>query len=128
MKILINNKSGQPIYEQILTQIRDQIISGDLKEEEPLPSIRSLAKDLRISVITTKRAYEELERDGFIYTLPGKGSFVAKKNLSLVSEQYLRQIEEHLEEVRKLSSAINLTKEELHEMIDTLWEVQDERN
>lgn len=128
MKILINNKSGQPIYEQILTQIRDQIISGDLKEEEPLPSIRSLAKDLRISVITTKRAYEELERDGFIYTLPGKGSFVAKKNLSLVNEQYLRQIEEHLEEVRKLSSAINLTKEELHEMIDTLWEVQDERN
>lgn len=128
MKILINNKSGQPIYEQILTQIRDQIISGDLQEEEALPSIRSLAKDLRISVITTKRAYEELERDGFIYTLPGKGSFVAKKNLSLVNEQYLRQIEEHLEEVRKLSSAINLTKEELHEMIDTLWEVQDERN
>ncbi|MBQ9823249.1 MAG: GntR family transcriptional regulator [Solobacterium sp.] len=128
MKILINNKSGQPIYEQILTQIRDQIISGDLKEEEPLPSIRSLAKDLRISVITTKRAYEELERDGFIYTLPGKGSFVAKKNLSLVNEQYLRRIEEHLEEVRKLSNAINLTKEELHEMIDTLWEVQDERN
>ena len=128
MKILINNKSGQPIYEQILTQIRDQIISGDLKEEEPLPSIRSLAKDLRISVITTKRAYEELERDGFIYTLPGKGSFVAKKNLSLVNEQYLRRIEEHLEEVRKLSNAINLTKEEMHEMIDTLWEVQDERN
>jgi GntR family transcriptional regulator len=128
MRILINNKSGQPIYEQILTQIRDQIISGDLQEEEALPSIRSLAKDLRISVITTKRAYEELERDGFIYTLPGKGSFVAKKNLSLVSEQYLRQIEEHLEEVRKLSNAINLTKEELHEMIDTLWEVQDERN
>ncbi|MBQ7991523.1 MAG: GntR family transcriptional regulator [Solobacterium sp.] len=128
MKILINNKSGQPIYEQILTQIRDQIISGDLKEEESLPSIRSLAKDLRISVITTKRAYEELERDGFIYTLPGKGSFVAKKNLSLVNEQYLRRIEEHLEEVRKLSNAINLTKEELHEMIDTLWEVQDERN
>lgn len=127
MIILINNKSGQPIYEQIYTQIKNQIINGELSEDESLPSIRSLAKDLRISVITTKRAYEELERDGFIYTLQGKGSFVAKKNLSLVNEEYLRRIESHLDEIRKLSATLKLTKKELYEMIDTLWEADDER-
>lgn len=127
MIILINNKSGQPIYEQIYTQIKNQIINGELSEDESLPSIRSLAKDLRISVITTKRAYEELERDGFIYTLQGKGSFVAKKNLSLVNEEYLRRIESHLDEIRRLSAALKLTKKELYEMIDTLWEAEYER-
>ena len=127
MKILINNKSGQPIYEQIIAQIKDQIIDGSLDEETALPSIRLLAKDLRISVITTKRAYEELEREGYIYTLPGKGSFVAKKNLSLVNEEYLRKIETHLEEVRKLSTVLKLSREDLYEMIDTLWEVDNER-
>lgn len=127
MRILINNKSGQPIYEQICTQIRNQIISGELKEDEALPSIRALAKDLRISVITTKRAYEELERDGFIYTLAGKGSFVAQKNLSLLNEEYLRRIESHLDEIRKLCVSIKLTKKELHEMLDALWEDHDER-
>lgn len=127
MIILINNKSGQPIYEQIYSQIKNQIIGGDLKENESLPSIRALAKDLRISVITTKRAYEELERDGYIYTLPGKGSFVAQKNLLLVNEEYMRQIENHLDEIRKLSAAVKLSKEDLHEMLDTLWEEQDER-
>ena len=127
MIILINNKSGQPIYEQIYSQIKNQIIGGDLKENESLPSIRTLAKDLRISVITTKRAYEELERDGYIYTLPGKGSFVAQKNLLLVNEEYMRQIETHFDEIRKLSAAVKLSKEDLHEMLDTLWEEQDER-
>lgn len=127
MIILINNKSGQPIYEQIYSQIKNQIIGGDLKESESLPSIRALAKDLRISVITTKRAYEELERDGYIYTLPGKGSFVAQKNLLLVNEEYMRQIENHFDEIRKLSAAVKLSKEDLHEMLDTLWEEQDER-
>lgn len=127
MIILINNKSGQPIYEQIYSQIKNQIIGGDLKENESLPSIRALAKDLRISVITTKRAYEELERDGYIYTLPGKGSFVAQKNLLLVNEEYMRQIENHFDEIRKLSAAVKLSKEDLHEMLDTLWEEQDER-
>lgn len=127
MIILINNKSGQPIYEQIYSQIKNQIIGGDLKENESLPSIRTLAKDLRISVITTKRAYEELERDGYIYTLPGKGSFVAQKNLLLVNEEYMRQIENHFDEIRKLSAAVKLSKEDLHEMLDTLWEEQDER-
>ncbi|MBR3350124.1 MAG: GntR family transcriptional regulator [Solobacterium sp.] len=127
MIILINNKSGQPIYEQIYSQIKNQIIGGDLKENESLPSIRALAKDLRISVITTKRAYEELDRDGYIYTLPGKGSFVAQKNLLLVNEEYMRQIENHFDEIRKLSAAVKLSKEDLHEMLDTLWEEQDER-
>ena len=127
MIILINNKSGQPIYEQIYSQIKNQIIGGDLNENESLPSIRALAKDLRISVITTKRAYEELERDGYIYTLPGKGSFVAQKNLLLVNEEYMRQIENHFDEIRKLSAAVKLSKEDLHEMLDTLWEEQDER-
>lgn len=125
MIILINNQSGQPIYEQIYIQIKNQIICGELKEDESLPSIRSLARDLRISVITTKRAYEELEKDGFVYTLPGKGSFVAKRNLSLVNEEYLRQIESHLDEIRKLSTAVKLSKDDLHEMIDTLWEEQE---
>ncbi|MBR6353575.1 MAG: GntR family transcriptional regulator, partial [Oscillospiraceae bacterium] len=80
MTILIDNKSGQPIYEQIVEQIREQILMGTLGADEALPSIRSLAKDLRISVITTKRAYEELEQEGFLYTVAGKGCFVAEKN------------------------------------------------
>ena len=94
MLIFIDNKSGTPIYDQIYTQLKGQIISGALKEDEMLPSIRALAKELRISVITTKRAYDELEQEGFIYTLPGKGSFVAKRNVQLVREENLRQIEQ----------------------------------
>lgn len=84
MLIFINNKNGVPIYDQIYSQIKTEIINGGLKEDSPLPSIRNLAKDLRISVITTKRAYEELEKEGFIYTVPGKGSFVAGKNTELI--------------------------------------------
>ena len=121
MTILIDNRSGAPIYEQIFTQIRDQIFSGDLAEDTPLPSIRTLAKDLRISVITTKRAYEELESAGFIYTLPGKGSFVAARNEQLLREEHLRQLEEHLQEVRRLSKLCGLDREELRELYDT-WE------
>ena len=89
MNILIDNKSGAPIYDQIYSQIKSQIISGALREDEMLPSIRGLAKDLRISFITTKRAYEELEKDGFIYTLPGKGCYVAPKNVEPVSYTHL---------------------------------------
>ena len=84
MQIFIDNKSGAPIYDQIYTQLKNQIISGALKENEMLPSIRGLAKDLRISFVTTKRAYEELEKDGFLYTIPGKGCFVAQKNTELL--------------------------------------------
>lgn len=120
MTILIDNRSGAPIYEQIFTQIRDQVFSGTLPEDTPLPSIRTLAKDLRISVITTKRAYEELEAAGFIYTLPGKGSFVAARNEELLREEHLRQLEEHLLEARRLAALCGLSGEELKEMLDVL--------
>lgn len=122
MLIFINNKNGVPIYDQIYSQIKNEIISGSLKEDSPLPSIRSLAKDLRISVITTKRAYEELEKDGFIYTLPGKGSFVAGKNTELIREEHLRRIEEHLEEIMKLSAACSLQKSDIISMLNILFE------
>lgn len=127
MKILINNRSGQPIYDQIYTQLKDQIIHGEIKEDESLPSIRSLAKDLRISVITTKRAYEELERDGYIYTVAGKGCFAAKKNDSLIREEYLRKIEEHLLEIQRLAAVIRLDDQDLDQMIETIREVKNER-
>lgn len=116
MNIYIDNKSGAPIYDQIYTQIKNQIISGDLQEDEALPSIRNLAKDLRISVITTKRAYDELEREGFIYTLPGKGCFVAPKNVELLREENLKKIEAYMQKIIQLAAACNLSKEELMEM------------
>ena len=103
MTIIIDNKSGVPIYDQIYSQIKAQIIGDALRQDEALPSIRSLAKDLRISVITTKRAYDELEAEGFIYTLPGKGSFVAPKNTELLREENLRRIEEHMREISALA-------------------------
>ena len=96
MNISISNSAGQPIYDQIVTQIKSKIISGELREGDALPSMRLLAKELRISVITTKRAYEELEREGFIVSLTGKGSFVAEKNVEFIREEQLRKVEEHL--------------------------------
>ncbi|MDE5984141.1 MAG: GntR family transcriptional regulator [Eubacterium sp.] len=122
MLIFINNKNGVPIYEQIYSQIKAQIISDELGEDAPLPSIRSLAKDLHISVITTKRAYEELEKDGFIYTSPGKGCFVASKNTEFLQEENLRKIESHLEEVIKLSTSCKLGKNDIISMLDILFE------
>ena len=116
MNLYIDNRSGSPIYDQIYTQIKNQIISGELEADQALPSIRNLAKDLRISVITTKRAYEELEREGFIYTLHAKGCFVAPKNVELLREETLKQIEAHMEEIGKLAASCQLTKEELLEM------------
>lgn len=122
MTILIDNTGGVPIYEQIYSQIKSQIINGSLKEDEMLPSIRSLAKDLRISVITTKRAYEELERDNYIYTVAGKGSFVAKKNLELLKEENFKLIEEHFSEIIKLASMNGLTKEEILIMLNVMYD------
>ncbi|MGN1405403.1 MAG: GntR family transcriptional regulator [Erysipelotrichaceae bacterium] len=122
MNILINNTSGTPIYDQIYSQIKAQIINGSLKEEKMLPSIRSLAKDLHISFITTKRAYEELEREGFIYTVPGKGCFVAKRNNELLREEMLKEIEEHLAKVIELASSCALSADEIREMIDLMME------
>ena len=117
MTVLIDNKSGTPIYDQIYSQIKSQIISGSLGEDEMLPSIRSLAKDLRISFITTKRAYEELENEGFIYTIPGKGCYVARKNTQLLQEEHLKQIEEHMEQIIRLAAACNLSREDIWEMM-----------
>ena len=122
MTIIINNKSGIPIYEQIYTQIKNAIINDSFKEDDPLPSIRSLAKDLRISVITTKRAYDELEKDGFIYTVAGKGCFVAAKNVELLRENNLKLIEDHLSESIQLSRSCNLSVDDLKQMIDVLSE------
>ena len=122
MEILLDNYSGVPIYEQIYSQIRDQIMEGRMQADEPLPSIRNLAKDLRISVITTKRAYEELEKDGFLYKIAGKGCYVARKNEALVKENQLREIEEKMEQIQKLSAAAGLKKEEILEMWNTIWE------
>ena len=124
MNILIDNKSGAPIYDQIYSQIKCQIISGALREDDMLPSIRGLAKDLRISFITTKRAYEELEKDGFIYTLPGKGCYVAPKNVELLREENLKKIEEHIDEVVRLAASCNLSKKDIIEMVNFSLEEQ----
>lgn len=124
MNILIDNKSGAPIYDQIYSQIKAQIISGELEENEMLPSIRGLAKDLRISFITTKRAYEELERDGFIYTVQAKGCYVAPKNLELIREENLKKIEAHIDEIIKLAKTCSLSSEDIIEMIKFAAEVQ----
>ena len=122
MNIFIDNKSGLPIYDQIYSQIKSQIISGALREDQLLPSIRNLAKDLGISVITTRRAYDELEREGFIYTVAGKGCFVAAKNTELLREENLRQIEAHLQEIRDLAAACGLSREEIIEMFSVIEE------
>ncbi len=122
MNIFINNKSGQPIYEQIYSQIKSSIISGELKEDELLPSIRNLAKDLHISVITTKRAYDELEHEGFVYTVAGRGCFVASKNTELIREENLRRIEAHIQSIRELAEICGLDKKDIIEMFEILME------
>jgi GntR family transcriptional regulator len=122
LNIIISNLSEQPIYEQITTQIKDLIIKGELKEAEMLPSIRSLAKELQISVITTKRAYEELERDGYITTVPGKGSFVAAQNRELIKESRMRIVEEKLIEAVNAAKSIGLTFDEMFEMLKLFYE------
>lgn len=121
MDIIISNSSGKPIYEQITMQIKNLIMAGKLQEGEALPSMRQLAKDLRISVITTKRAYEELERDGFITTMTGKGSFVAKKNLEFIKEEQMRTIEQLLAQAVDMARQSGITAEELQELIAILY-------
>ena len=122
MEIIIRNTTNQPIYEQIYAQIKAQIIAGRLSPGEALPSIRALAKDLRISVITTKRAYDELEAEGFLYTVAGKGCFVAEKNLQLVREGRLRELEEYLAAAAELAVSCGVTAEEVLETLRTLLE------
>lgn len=122
MKILISNSSKLPIYEQIVKSIKEAIINGTLSPNEKLPSIRSLAKDLNISVITTKRAYDELERQGFIETVGGKGCYVSYYNKELVYEEKLKEIEEKLEDILNISRSIKLKKSDIKNMIDLLYE------
>lgn len=122
MELIIRNTAAQPIYDQIASQIKDQIISGKLKSGEALPSIRALAKDLKISVITTKRAYDELEAAGFLYTVAGKGCFVAEKDLALIREQRLRELEDHLNAARDLAAGCGVSREELITMLSILLE------
>ena len=117
MQLYIDNRSGAPIYDQIYSQIKDAILSGQVAEGEALPSIRALAKDLRISVITTKRAYEELEKDGFLYTIPAKGCYVAPRNKELLREENLKKIEGHIDEILSLAAACGLSQADILEMV-----------
>lgn len=122
MEIIIRNTVNTPIYEQIYAQLKAQIIAGELTPGEALPSIRALAKDLKISVITTKRAYDELEAEGFLYTVAGKGCFVAEKNLDLIREHRLRELEEHLAAAAALAKSCGLSTKELFDMLHILLE------
>lgn len=121
MNIIISNKSSKPIYEQIKNQIKDLIIRGDLKEGEGLPGMRSLASDLKVSVITTKRAYKDLENEGFIYTVPAKGSYVAGLNKDFLYEDRIKKIEEKLDQAIKISKSIKLGKDDLIEILENLY-------
>lgn len=122
MNIIISNSSGEPIYEQIVSQIRGYILRGELKEGEPLPSMRVLAAQLRISIITTKRAYEELEKAGLVVTVAGKGCFVGKQNTEAIRENSLRITEKHLQAAVTEAKQSGITVEELQEMLTLLYE------
>ncbi len=122
MEIILSNMDGMPIYEQIVRQIKAKIVGGELKEGEALPSMRLLAKELRISVITTKRAYEELEREGFIISQTGRGSFVAPCNTELLREEQLRRVEEYLTNAVRAAKLGHLEKKEFMEIADAMFE------
>jgi GntR family transcriptional regulator len=122
LNIIISNYSQEPIYEQIVRQVKNIIIRGELAENEALPSIRSLARDLQISVITTKKAYEKLEKEGYIVTVQGKGSFVAAQNKELLKEMRLKIVEEKLAEAVDAGRSIELSVEEMQEMLKILYE------
>lgn len=122
LDIIISNADTRPIYEQIYAQIKDAILAGALKEGDVLPSIRALAKDLRISVITTKRAYDELERDGFVYTVAGKGCYVAPMDTALVREQQLREIEAHIRKILELARPLSLSQSDIFELFSLIAE------
>lgn len=122
MDIIISNSSNKPLYEQIMVQIKNLIMTEELISGDVLPSMRLLAKELRISVITTRRAYEELEREGFIETVPGRGSFVAAKNTEFVREEYLRVVEEHLQQAVKAGRTAGITLAEMHDVLIMLYQ------
>ena len=122
MNIIISNNSSVPIYEQIKNAIKDAIISNELKEEDMLPSVRNLANDLKISFLTVKRAYDELEQAGFIKTVQGKGSFVAPKNLELIKEEKLKEIQDYIEKVYNISKIANISEDEVKELFKMIFE------
>lgn len=122
MNIIISNSSNIPIYEQIKEQIKNKIVTNELKTGDLLPSIRNLAKDLRISVITSKSAYEELEKEGYIETVPGKGTYVANKNVELIREEQLQKIENLLDTAVSIARISNISKEEIQSILDILYE------
>ncbi|MEC1262596.1 GntR family transcriptional regulator [Bacillus swezeyi] len=122
MNIIISNSSDEPIYLQIVNQLKEHIVKGVLSESEPLPSIRNLAKELKISVITTKRAYDELEKEGFIVTVAGKGSYVAAINKDMLRETKINMIEEKMAEAISEAKLVGLTFEELQEMLKLIYE------
>ncbi len=125
MQLWIDIKSGIPIYDQIYTKLKEQILNGTLKADEMLPSIRGLAKDLRISVITTKRAYEELEKEGLLYTVAAKGSFVAPQDTDWIREENLKKLEDHLAQAVRLAAVCQLSKDELTKML--FYEMEENR-
>lgn len=122
VNIIISNSANEPIYLQIINQIKSQILTGDLKEGQALPSIRSLAKELEISVITTKRAYDELEKDGFIVTVAGKGSYVAPVNTDILKEKKMKMVEQKLSETITEAKLIGMSLEELKKILELLYE------
>jgi len=121
MRIIISNRSREPIYEQIKSQIKEAIFSGDLKENDLLPSIRQLARDLKISVITTTRAYNDLEEEGFIFSVQGKGSFVLPKNKEMAHENVLHKIEQNLADAIEIANLGGVTKEEVLQLLNILY-------
>ncbi len=121
MEIIISNRSGKPIYEQITAQVKSAIMSGELQPGDPLPSMRALAKSLHISVITTQRAYEDLQRDGFIDTITGRGSFVAVQNKDIIQEEQLRNAENHLQEAAEIGRTHGISLEKLIEILTIFY-------
>jgi GntR family transcriptional regulator len=126
LKIVISNRSGVPIYEQIKEQIKEAIFSGELREDEMLPSMRVLARDLKISVITTTRAYNDLAAEGFVANVQGKGCFVLPRNAELAAENALAKIEEGLAAIIETAKTAGLKKTDIEERLNILWEETDE--
>lgn len=122
MNIIISNNSSVPIYEQIKNAIKEAIFSNELKEEEMLPSVRNLANELKISFLTVKKAYDELEKEGFIKTVQGKGSFVAPKNLELIKEEKLKEIQGYIEKIYNVSKIANISEDEIKELFKMIFE------
>lgn len=122
MDLIISNNSNVPIYEQIVNKIKKAILENELKEDEILPSVRTLSKDLRISFLTVKKAYDELEREGFIKTVQGKGSFVLPRNDNLVKEEQIKIIEKHIDEIINISKIAKINKSEIMDLFDSMYE------